>query len=103
MMLPIAGPTTAHAPQTPEKSPWILARCSLSKMSPTIVNAIGWTAPAPRPWIVRKRMSCVIEPAKPHSIEPPTNSARPVMKIGLRPYMSASRAYRGTVTVEARR
>ena len=103
MMLPMAGPTTAEAPQTPEKRPWILARCSLSKTSPRIVNEIGWTAPAPRPWIARKRISCVIEPAKPHSIEPPTKRASPVMKMGLRPYMSASRAYSGTVTVEASR
>ena len=103
MMLPMAGPTTAAAPHTPEKRPWILARCSLSKTSPTIVKAMGWTAPAPRPWIVRKRISRVIELAKPDSIDPPMKSASPARKIGLRPYMSARRAYRGTVTVDARR
>ena len=103
MMLPKAGPTTAATPQTPLNKPWIFARSSDSKTSPTIVNEIGWTAPAPRPWIVRKAMSWVMFWARPHSIEPPTNPARPIMKMGLRPYMSAMREYRGTVTVDASR
>ena len=103
MMLPIAGPITAAAPHTPENSPWILARCSLSKTSPRMVNEIGCTAPAPRPWIVRKRIRDVIDVANPHSIDPPMKRPSPVMKMGLRPYMSARRAYSGTVTVEASR
>jgi hypothetical protein len=54
-------------------------------VSPTIVKAMGCTAPAPRPWSVRKAMSIGIDVESPQSMEPMTNSARPKRKIGLRP------------------
>ncbi len=56
MKPPAAGPTTAEIPHTAPKSPWMRARVSNSKMSPTMVMATGCTAPAPRPWIVLKKM-----------------------------------------------
>jgi hypothetical protein len=37
----------------------------------------GMMAPAPRPWIARKTISCVIEPAAPHIAEPARKIATP--------------------------
>jgi hypothetical protein len=85
MRPPTAGPKIADTPQTAENNPWTRARWRGSKMSPAIVNEIGWTAPAPRPWIARNRMSCSIDCEKPHSAEPTTNTVRPNRITGLRP------------------
>ena len=89
---PIAGPMIADTPHTAENQPWILARRRGSKMSPAIVNEMGWTAPAPRPWSARKAMSSFIDVEKPHSAEPTTKTVRPNSITGLRPYESARRA-----------
>ena len=72
-------------------------------MSPTMVKAIGWTAPAPRPWMARNTMSWIIDWLSPHSAEPPTNRATPARKIGLRPWASARDAKTGTVVVAVSR
>ncbi len=72
-------------PHTPLNSPCTLARSSKSKMSPMIVSTIGMTAPAPNPWIARKRISCTIVCEAPEAIEPSKKSAVPKRKSGLRP------------------
>ncbi len=72
-------------------------------MSPTIVTDIGWTAPAPSPWIARKAMSAGIDQANPHSTEPVRNVATPTRITGLRPTVSAILEYTGTVTAWASR
>ena len=59
-------------------------------MSPAIVTAIGWTAPAPSPWTARNAMSAGIDHATPHSTDPSPNSAIPMRTTGLRPIVSAS-------------
>ncbi len=59
-------------------------------MSPTIVIAIGSTAPAPRPWIARKAMRLGMFHAAAARIEPSRNAPMPKSMIGLRPMVSAS-------------
>jgi hypothetical protein len=59
-------------------------------MSPAIVTAIGWTAPAPSPWIARNAMSAGIDHATAHSSDPRANSPMPRRTTGLRPIVSAS-------------
>ena len=97
---PIAGPMMAEIPHTLLNRPCIRARCRGSKMSPTMVKAMGWTAPAPRPWIARKTISWSIDWLRPQSAEPPTKSPRPARKIGLRPCVSASVEKTGTKTFD---
>jgi len=70
-------------------------------MSPTIVIAIGSTAPAPRPWIARNAMRLGMLQAAEANTEPRRNAPIPNSMIGLRPMVSASFAYRGTVTADA--
>ena len=72
-------------------------------MSPTIVIAIGATAPAPRPCTARKPISAAMLQATPHSTEPTRNSPMPNSIIGLRPNRSASLPYTGTDTAWASR
>ena len=100
---PSAGPMIAETPHTPEKTPCIRARWCGVKMSPAIVNEIGWTAPAPSPCRARNAISAGIEVAVPHRTDPTTNRASPNMNTGLRPRMSASRAKIGTVVVDVTR
>ena len=49
------------------------------------------SAPAPRPWIARATISCVIDVAVPPTIAPAMNTTIPMAKNGLRPWMSDSR------------
>ncbi len=100
---PRNGPMIAATPHTLLKNPCIRARCRGSKMSPTIVNAIGWAAPAPKPWMARKMISWNIDWARPHRTEPPTKRSSPIRKIGLRPWTSASVEKTGTVVVAVSR
>ena len=46
-------------------------------MSPMMVQAIGWIAPAPSPWTARKAMSGTMPQAKPQAVDPTRNSAAP--------------------------
>src|SRR5699024_7475931 len=57
-------------------------------ISPTIVIAIGWTAPAPNPCIKRKITSINIELAKPHKIDPIKKIKTPIINIGFLPNKS---------------
>ena len=59
-------------------------------MSPAMVTAIGWTAPAPRPWTTRKAMRTGMLQATPQRIEPRRNRPIPISMIGLRPMVSES-------------
>ncbi len=68
-----------------------------------MVIDIGWTAPAPRPWMARKAISEPMLQASPHRIEPTRNSPMPTSITGLRPKPSASFPYTGTVTACASR
>src|SRR5665647_1711888 len=70
-------------------------------MSPTIVIDIGSTAPAPRPWIARKAMRLGMFQAAAASTDPSRNAPMPNSMMGLRPMVSASFAYKGTVTADA--
>ena len=72
-------------------------------MSPIIVIAIGSTAPAPMPCTARKTMRLGMSHANPARMEPSRKSPIPHSMIGLRPIVSASFAYTGTVTADARR
>lgn len=60
-------------------------------MPPTIVIAIGATAPTPSPCTMRKTMSAGMLYAKPQRIDPARNRPMPSRMIGLRPTMSANR------------
>ena len=76
---PMAGPTIADTPQTPENMPCIRARWRGVKMSPAIVNEIGWTAPAPRPCRARKAIKRGHRGRRPaqHRAEHEQEQARP--------------------------
>ena len=51
---------------------------------------IGKSAPAPRPWMPRKMISCSMFCDRPDSAEPTRNSTMPIIRSGLRPYRSES-------------
>jgi hypothetical protein len=53
--------------------------------SPITAIASGISAPAPRPWIARATISCVIEPAVPPTTAPAMNTTIPIAKKGRRP------------------
>ncbi len=72
-------------------------------MSPTIVIAIGPTAPAPRPCTARNAIRAGIDHANPQRIEPSRNSPMPNRMMGFRPSTSASFEYTGTDTACASR
>ncbi len=84
MSPPIIGPVSPKIPRGAEE-PCILPRSSRSKMSPTMVMAIGCIDPAPSPWMARKTMSCPIDCAAPLAADPKRNMAMPKSRIGLRP------------------
>ena len=100
---PRNGPAIAEMPHTLLKKPCIRARCRGSKMSPTMVKAIGCTAPPQGPGCARKMISWSIDCDRPHSTDPPTKMARPMRKIGLRPCWSARLDQMGTVVVAVSR
>jgi hypothetical protein len=54
-------------------------------MSPIIVVAIGWMAPAPIPWIALNKTSAPMSQAKPHNSEPSRNTLVPAKNTRLRP------------------
>ena len=54
-------------------------------MSPTMVVAIGWIAPAPIPCKARNKMNDPMLQARPHSKEAAKNRLVPVKNTGLRP------------------
>ncbi len=68
-----------------------------------MVIPIGWTAPAPSPWMTRKAISAGMLQASPQRIEPSTNSATPASITGLRPNRSLSLPKIGTHTAWASR
>ena len=45
-------------PKTAPKRPWYLPRSAGVNRSPMTASAIGKSAPAPRPWMPRNRISC---------------------------------------------
>ena len=51
---------------------------------------IGKSAPAPRPWMPRNRISCHISWDRPDSSEPNRNRLMPIISIGRRPNWSES-------------
>ncbi len=53
-------------------------------------SAIGKSAPAPMPWMPRKRMSIAMFCDRPDSAEPIRKMVTPIIIIGLRPYRSDS-------------
>ena len=55
-----------------------------------IVSPMGWTAPAPMPWMARAAMRAGMDHARPHSTEPARKTATPKNMTGLRPRTSAS-------------
>lgn len=60
--------------------------------------AMGPMAPAPMPWTARAPMSSPMDGARPASTEPSRNTVTPNSRTGLRPNMSATLPYTGTVT-----
>ena len=57
---PRNGPTRKAMPKTAPKRPWYLPRSAGVNRSPMTASEIGNRAPAPRPWMPRKRISCHI-------------------------------------------
>ncbi len=85
MKPPRAGPTRAERPKTAPKRPWYLPRSAGVKRSPMTASEIGKSAPAPMPWIPRKRISCSIVWLMPDRAEPIRNVVIPKRRSGLRP------------------
>ena len=87
---PSSGPTIALMPNTAPNSPWYLPRSAGVNRSPMTARLIGNRAPAPRPWMPRKRISWVMSWLRADSAEPIRNTVMPNIRIGLRPYRSDS-------------
>ncbi len=85
MTPPSAGPTRAENPKTAPKRPWYLPRSAGEKRSPITAREIGKSAPAPMPWIPRKRISCSIVWLRPDRADPTRNIVMPNRSRGLRP------------------
>ena len=87
---PRPGPTRNAIPKTAPKRPWYLPRSAGVNRSPMTASAIGKRAPAPRPWMPRKRISCHIVWLRPDKAEPMRNRTMPNISSGRRPYRSES-------------
>ena len=99
----MAGPMSDAMPNMAPKKPWYLPRSDGAKMSPMIASETGKSAPAPSPWIPRKRMNCHIWPEMAHSSEPSRKMLTPIMKMIRRPNRSDSLPYSGPLTVAVSR
>src|SRR5699024_11647618 len=80
----------AEIPQTLARYPLILALSFTVYISPTIVIAIGCTAPAPKPCTKRKVINMSIDEAKPLKIDPIRKIITPIINIGFIPNKSDS-------------
>ena len=78
-------------PNTAPVRPCHFPRSDGGIRSPITAIASGISAPAPRPWIARATISCVIEPAVPPTTAPAMKTTMPIAKNGRRPWMSDSR------------
>ena len=72
-------------------------------MSPMMVIAVGWIAPAPSPCRARKAISAGMLQARPQRIEPAMKAATPISITGLRPTWSENLPKIGTVMAWASR
>lgn len=68
-----------------------------------MVCTVPWSAPPPSPWTIRKAMSAAMFHAAAQRTEPTRNRMIPATRTGLRPKVSESFPYRGSVTVTASR
>ena len=90
------GPKTVAMPNTEPNTPNKRPRSRGGYMSAMIANETVMSAPAPRPWIARHTISCIMpppstgsapnSPLSPHSAEPARNSTTPTIRMPLRPY-----------------
>ncbi len=68
-----------------------------------MVWTVPWRAPPPSPCTMRKAMSAPMFQARAQSREPTRKRTIPAMRTGLRPKVSESFPYTGSVTVTASR
>ena len=97
---PIRGPAMEEIPQTPANSACARARSWSENMSPMMTMPSGSMPPAPTPCRARKAMSCVIDVATPHNIDPSRNNPIATRYGRRRPWTSAMRPHTGVVTVD---
>ena len=69
---PTSGPITVAAVTLIPITPWYLARCRGTTMSPMMATASAMIPPAPMPWIARAPISSLRFWDSPESTEPPT-------------------------------
>ena len=72
-------------PKMATSSPCHLPRSAGGRISPMMDMAMGIIAPAPSPWMARKKISSVIVWLAPARAEPSRKMTMPTMKKGLRP------------------
>ena len=82
---PRNGPTRKAMPKTAPNRPWYLPRSAGVNRSPITASEMGKSAPAPRPWMARKRISCHIAWLRPDRAEPTRKMPMPIISNGLRP------------------
>src|SRR5260370_36701890 len=97
---PINGPTMKLRAKTAPNNPWNRPRSRGLYRSPMIAMTIGKSAPAPRPWMVRKAINWFIFCEAPDNHEPTRNRHTPMINIALRPNTSENLPQMGTVTVD---
>src|SRR5262245_48993493 len=87
---PTIGPSPSDSPETEANTPIARARSAGSRnVLTTIAIATGLSIVPPTACTTRAAISHPMLGARPHSIEPTPNPARPIMKIRRRPYRSA--------------
>ncbi len=94
---------TAAVAHTEDSAAWIRPRSLSGYRSAATVCTVPWIAPPPRPWTTRKAIRLAMFQAPAHSSDPTRNAAMPTSSTGLRPKVSASLPYTGSVTVTASR
>jgi hypothetical protein len=87
------------SPHIAVKSAWMRPRFSTVNRSPAMIAGNGIMTPAPMPWTARKRTSCSIDCAAPHSSDPNRNRTMPASSTFFLPYMSDNRPAIGASTV----
>jgi|GEM_PF-5762664 len=90
MKPPASGPTTEDRPNTAPNSPWYLPRSLGGNRSAMTANALVNSDAEPTPCTARKRMSCSVVWARPHSAEPAMKTRMPDTSTRLRPSASDS-------------
>src|ERR1700680_3010702 len=85
---PAAAPPPPIAPQIPSA---LLRSAPSSNLVVMIDSVAGDTRAAPTPCTARAAISTELEPASPHASDAAVKTARPVMKISLRPSRAAKR------------